>query len=223
MGAGEVSQIFNNILPPKWWNGVDYTPQAMLEPIFIGSPNDQSVPSGGVTGITFDNRHDSLELSPEYDFNMSTQNPPTTGNMPTSVIGGYGGTLGDYNSPQIQIGSPNKDIQFNQIEPKFPLRYGDTQQQQQQQKQATTGASSFPGFVISKAGSTVLYNCSMYRKGLDNDPEVVQVRILQIDPTDTIPANTGIMISEIKATRKDDFGAPVAVTLYYGQVAVWLG
>lgn len=82
----------------------------------------------------------------------------------------------------------------------------------------------YAGKVVSGSGS--LYTVNVFKKGVDQPPESVpKVRQLQIDPADTVPANTWCIVGEgtkaaVPATEFEP-GSP-AEKEYFMQVPVWL-
>lgn len=198
MQQGEVSQLFNNIVPPKTWNGVDYTPLASLEPIYIGSIGDQNnfgIPI--VTDVQWDDPSESLDATKEYDFDMTTQSPTGVGNSLTPVIGDYGGTLGDYIAPQIRFAQSNVNVALSTTPaPRFPSRYGDITQQPTAPTPTSTSGGGIPGQIQSGSGTS--YQVKIFPNGLSKASKTVTATCLQIASSETIPVGTWVSILNTK-------------------------
>jgi hypothetical protein len=215
--GNEVSQIYNNILPPRWWNGIDYTPIGQLGPLAINLFGVQDPTTGGVVGVEpFE--HQSLDLPNEWNFDMTTQNPPTVGTSPSPVTKDIGGTLGDYVAPQVSISGQGANIVAG-ASPRWALAYKDPTQPaaQQQQAPAASGGNAFPGIVRSGSGTT--YTVDIYKTGLGAGATSVSAKIIQISSTDSVPAGTGVIVVQ---TTRSLGGTQGSVTEYWAQPAVWL-
>lgn len=220
MGSGAISQIYNHIYPDRFWNGVDYTPLAQLGPLAIGVFGDQTEEGHiGVTDVSFDNAHQSLDLPSDAFWDMLTQNPPAERGQisPSRSVSDIGGTLGDYIAPQVNF--PENPRAVNMVlggaSPTWPLGYRDPT------TQSPTGSSALGGGIPAKikSGKGTKYTITLYEKGPNQRGTDVQATCLQIDANDTIPKDTFVMATSINVSRTA--GAD-AQTVYYFVVPIWL-
>jgi hypothetical protein len=80
----------------------------------------------------------------------------------------------------------------------------------------TVDSSALPGYIISKeSGDT--YVVDIYPRGLNQPPErISNVKVLQVDPTETWEEGTGVIVVKVKANEESD--DPFE---YYMQPPVW--
>jgi hypothetical protein len=107
----------------------------------------------------------------------------------------------------------NKNVLARQI-----TGAGFTQQVQYTMVAASAGGSGMiPGRVVE--GSADTYSVDLYENGWSQEPtQRVTVQQLDIDPDDTVPAKTAVMVTFV--TTKDSEGN--TMKSYYMQVPVWL-
>jgi len=117
-------------------------------------------------------------------------------------------TRGAYVAPETEAPGAETQIEYDAFN-KMP--YDDS-------SATRTGVSSttYPGFVTSKSGEG-LWNCSIYKEGLDGEPTDVTARQLQIAPDAVIPAKTAVMVTIVTWGVNDS-----TFERAYMQVPVWI-